>query len=38
MAIVDQKQRYRRQAALCYELAAKMFRARAASMIRLGDT
>jgi hypothetical protein len=38
MAIVDQKQRYRRQAALCYEIAATMTGERAASMIQLGDT
>ena len=38
MAIVDQKERYRRQAALCYEIAATMDGERAISMIRLGDT
>jgi predicted RNA-binding Zn-ribbon protein involved in translation (DUF1610 family) len=38
MAIVDQKQRYRRQAALCYEIAATAAPAQATSMIRLGDT
>ena len=38
MAIVDQKERYRRQAALCYEIAATMTGERASSMIRLGDT
>jgi hypothetical protein len=38
MAVVDQKERYRRQAALCYEIAATMAPAQATSMIRLGDT
>ena len=38
MAVVDQKERYRRQAALCYEIAAKMTPKKAASMVRLGDT
>jgi RNase P subunit RPR2 len=38
MAIVDQKERYRRQAALCYEIAATMTGERAISMARLGDT
>jgi RNase P subunit RPR2 len=38
MAIVDQKERYRRQAALCYEIAATMAGERAISMARLGDT
>jgi hypothetical protein len=37
MAIVDQKERYRRQAALCYEIAATMAGERAISMARLGD-
>jgi hypothetical protein len=35
---VDRKERYRRQAALCYEIAAAMTGKRAASMMRLGDT
>jgi hypothetical protein len=34
---VDQKERYRRQAQLCYEIAAAMTGAQATSMIRLGD-
>jgi hypothetical protein len=38
MATVDQKERYRRQAALCYEIAETMTGERAASMVRLGDT
>jgi predicted RNA-binding Zn-ribbon protein involved in translation (DUF1610 family) len=38
MAVVDQKERYRRQAALCYEIAAKMTPKKAAPMVRLGDT
>jgi hypothetical protein len=38
MAIVDQKERYRRQAALCYEIASTMTGERAISMARLGDT
>jgi hypothetical protein len=38
MAVVDQKKRYRRQAALCYDVAATMTGERAISMIRLGDT
>jgi len=38
MAVVDQnKERYRRYAALCYEIAAKAGIARAASIVRLGD-
>ena len=37
MAIIDQKGRYRRQAALCYELAKTMDGERAESMVRLGD-
>ena len=37
MAIIDQKERYRRQAALCYELAKTMDGERAESMVRLGD-
>jgi hypothetical protein len=36
MAVVDQNERYRRQAALCYEIAAKMTPKKAASMVRLG--
>jgi hypothetical protein len=38
MAVVDQRKRYRRQAALCYDAAATMTGERAISMIRLGDT
>jgi len=38
MAVVDQKERYRRQAALCYEIATKMAPKKAASIVRLGDT
>ena len=38
MAVVDQKEWYHRQAALCYEIAAKMTPKKAASMVRLGDT
>jgi RNase P subunit RPR2 len=38
MAVVDQKERYRRQAALCYDIAATIIGERATSMIRLGDT
>jgi hypothetical protein len=38
MAVVDQKDRYRRQAALCYDIAAKMTPAKAAAMVHLGDT
>jgi DNA-directed RNA polymerase subunit RPC12/RpoP len=37
MAVVDQKERYRLQAALCYEMAATMTGSQATSMIRLGD-
>ncbi len=37
MAAVDQKERYRRQAELCYEIAASMTGVQATSMIRLGD-
>jgi hypothetical protein len=37
MAVVDQQERYRRQAALCYEIAATMTGAQATSMVRLGD-
>jgi hypothetical protein len=36
--MMDQKERYRRHATLCYEIAAAMTRERAASMTRLGDT
>jgi hypothetical protein len=38
MATIDQKERYRRQAGLCYEIATTMTGERAISMIRLGDT
>jgi len=38
MAVVDQKERYRQQAALCYEIAAELVGERAISMMRLGDT
>ena len=38
MAVVDQKERYRRNAALCYDVAAKMAAEKAVSMVRLGDT
>ena len=38
MATIDQKERYRHQAGLCYEIAATMTGERAISMIRLGDT
>jgi hypothetical protein len=38
MAVVDQKERYRRQAALCYDIAATMTGERATSMLLLGDT
>jgi hypothetical protein len=38
MAIVERKERYRRRAALCYEIAATLTGERAVSMIRLGDT
>jgi hypothetical protein len=37
MAVVDQKERYRRQAALCYELAVTLSGEKASSIIRLGD-
>jgi hypothetical protein len=37
MATIDQKERYRRQAALCYEIAKAMEGDRAESMVRLGD-
>jgi hypothetical protein len=35
--MMDQKERYRRHATLCYEIAAGMTGERAASMTRLGD-
>jgi hypothetical protein len=35
---MDQKERYRRHASLCYEVAANMTGERAESMTRLGDT
>jgi predicted RNA-binding Zn-ribbon protein involved in translation (DUF1610 family) len=35
---MDQKERYRRHASLCYEIATGMTGERAASMTRLGDT
>ena len=38
MAVVDQKERYRRHAALCYDIAAGMTGERATSMLLLGDT
>jgi hypothetical protein len=38
MATIDQKERYRQRAALCYEIAATMTGDKAASMVRLGDT
>src|SRR5271154_6060947 len=37
MDAVDQKDRYRRQADLCYEIAATMTGNHATSMLRLGD-
>jgi hypothetical protein len=37
MVLVNQKERYRRQAALCYEIASTLIEEKAASMIRLGD-
>jgi hypothetical protein len=37
MVLVNQKERYRRQAALCYEIATTLIDEKAASMIRLGD-
>jgi hypothetical protein len=36
--MMDQKERYRRHASLCYEIAAGVTGERAASMTRLGDT
>jgi hypothetical protein len=38
MTGAEEKQRYRRQAALCYEIAKMLFGERASSMIRLGDS
>jgi hypothetical protein len=38
MATIDQKERYRQRAALCYEIARTMTGERAASMVRLADT
>jgi hypothetical protein len=38
MPALDQKERYRRQAALCYEIAARMATAQGTSIIRLGDS
>jgi hypothetical protein len=38
MATIDQRQRYIRQAELCYEIARTMSGAKAKSMSRLGDT
>jgi predicted RNA-binding Zn-ribbon protein involved in translation (DUF1610 family) len=38
MVTIDQKERYRRQAALCLEIAATMSGERAASMARLAET
>jgi hypothetical protein len=38
MPAVDQKERYRHQAALCYDIAARMAPAQATSIIRLGDS
>jgi hypothetical protein len=37
VAIIDQKERYWRQAALCYEIAKTIDGERAESMVRLGD-
>lgn len=37
MAVTDQKPRYRRQAELCYEIAAMIGGEKAATMARLGD-
>jgi len=36
MAVTDQKPRYRRQAELCYEIAAMIGGEKAATMVRLG--
>jgi len=38
LAVVDQKERYRRRAVACYEIAATLTGERASSMVRLGDT
>jgi hypothetical protein len=38
MAVVDQKELYRRHAAVCYDIAATMTGKRATSMLLLGDT
>jgi hypothetical protein len=38
MSVVDRTEEYRRQASLCYELAATLSGAKAASMLRLGDS
>jgi DNA-directed RNA polymerase subunit RPC12/RpoP len=38
MATIDQKERYRQRAALCYEIAATLSGDTAASMRRLGDS
>jgi hypothetical protein len=38
MATIDQKERYRQRAALCYEIAAILSGDTAASMRRLGDS
>jgi hypothetical protein len=38
MAGIDQKERYRQRAALCYEIAATISGDSATSMTRLGDT
>ena len=37
MAMIDQKERYRQRAALCYEIAATLSGDTARSMKRLGD-
>jgi hypothetical protein len=37
MATIDQRERYRRQAMLCYEIAKTMEGERTESMVRLGD-
>ena len=38
MATIDQKERYRQRAALCYEIAATLSGDTASSMKRLGDS
>jgi hypothetical protein len=38
MAKIDQEERYRQRAALCYEIAGTLSGETATSMIRLGDT